>query len=271
MKKFIFLLICAASIAAIVSGRFYWHHKIQSTAAEAKQQMQQPATSSEKGGETTKSASNETNPNLDKLTKNLPEAAAKSIQKAAENGNKLNFLVVSSTEDPDWLDVLQKQLHQAYGSDVFSITSKTYGDKTTADFLNGDSYKTLFDIGDETDMILMTAMIANDQGQVRTEDTLQGMNMLKQSIKSDFEDVTFMLQPPNPMYKHAYYNAHVGELREHAHENDIIYINHWQAWPDPKDEQMRDNLQKDDETPNQQGMKIWGQYLSDYFTGKELS
>lgn len=278
MRKAIFIIICMVCIAAVISGKVYWNHKISTTAADARQQMhdepnQVKSNTAKASGKSKKESANAKTkegaaPNVDQLTADLPKKVADPIDQAVQDGNALHLLIVTAHDDPGWIAPLQVQLDKEYGKGVFDVTAESYGDKTTSDFLKNDSYQDLFDIPSGTDMILLESMISNDQGELSTEDTLLGTTRLRVAIQKKFPDMTFILQPPNPVYQRSYYADHVDGLRQYAKKEDILYINHWEAWPDPESQDIMDDLQKDARTPNKKGYQLWGQYLGDFFTSQ---
>lgn len=278
MKKAGFIIICLLCVASVAVGKVYWNHKITTAATQAQQQLQGESTNTnvdaaqdtdkpkkQSGDTKTKKAVPK---NVKALTADLPKQVSDPIHKAVQDGDTFHLLVVTAAKDPGWLSPLKKQLDKHYGNGLFDVTSESYGHKITSDFLDSGSYKDLFKVPANTDIILMESMMANDQGQLRTDDTLLGTTKLPEAIQKKFPDLTFILQPPSPSYNQPYYADHVDELRQYAKKENILYLNHWKAWPDPASQDITEDLQKDGETPNKKGNHLWGQYLADYFTSQ---
>lgn len=268
MKKTLAIIICLLCIAVVIFGNIHWHHKIHSTAVEARQAMGNTKGTTNKITSEQTTTGHSDQPDIKQLTADLPNKLKDQIRKAAETGKPIDFLIVTNDKEAGWLSELKEQLEQSYGPDVFHITTESYGDHTTADFLHGDSYKSLFDIPSGTDLILFESLILNDKHKVSTDDTMIGTTKLYDAIKKDFPDVTFILQPPNPIYNESYYTEHVKKLRETAEKHDIPYIDHWKAWPNPDSKDILNDLNKNGTAPNDKGDKLWAKALSDYFTSK---
>lgn len=266
MKKTIYIFVCVLCVAVVVIGKIYWNHRIASTATQAEQHTQSATNQNDSpnASDTTK----KTSVDVDKLTSDLPKSLAKKVSRAAKDGKTLKMLVVTPDKKPGWLPLLQDQLDDAYGKDLFDLTSESYGEKTTSDFLQASSYKSLFDLPRDTDIVLFESLILNDQGHVRTDDSLEGTLALKKAVEDKDKSMVFAMMPPNPLYKEPYYTGHVDQLADYAQKHDILYIDHWDAWPKPSSDKLRADLQKDKTTPNKKGDKIWAGALADYFTSK---
>ena len=50
------------------------------------------------------------------------------------------------------------------------------------------------------------------------------------------------IQPPHPLYQATYYPVQVEALAQYAEDNDIPYLNHWEAWPDQDSKEIKDYL-----------------------------
>lgn len=269
MKKTLAIIICLICIAVVIFGNIHWHHKIHSTAVEARQAIDNTKGTINKITSEQTATGQSDNPDIKQLTADLPKKLKDQIQKAVETGKPLDFLIVTNDKEAGWPSELKEQLEKSYGPDVFHITTESYGDHTTADFFHGDSYKSLFDIPSGTDLILFESLILNDNQKVSTEDTMIGATKLYDAVKKDFPDATFILQPPNPVYHQPHYTDHVKELRKTAEKHDIPYIDHWKAWPDPESKDILNDLNKSGTSPNDEGNKLWAKALAEYFTSQK--
>lgn len=55
------------------------------------------------------------------------------------------------------------------------------------------------------------------------------------------------------------------KLKQYATQNQIAYLDHWTAWPDTNNVQLKNDLLADQSAPNEKGNQIWSQYLIHYF------
>lgn len=270
MRRFIAVAVCVLCVAVVFLGRMYWQHQIATVGAKAQQQLHNNGQASNPGNLTDEEAPGDQTDgqpsDLHQLTKDLPDLLADNIQEAVETETPLQFLIVTRNDAETWPSLLQDHLDESYGEGVFHISTQTYGEQTTFDFLENDSYESLFQLPEETDLLLFESLILNDQQIVRTEDTLIGVRELYEAVTEEHSDLTFLLQPPNPVYQHPYYAEHVAELRDFAKEEGIPYINVWQAWPDVDDDDLLNYLNEEGNIPSEEGNELWADALADYFT-----
>jgi hypothetical protein len=77
-----------------------------------------------------------------------------------------------------------------------------------------------------------------------------------------------ILQSANPQSKAKFYPLQVEALKEYGETNDIPHINHWEAWPETENE-LRALLSIGDPSfRNEEGHKLWADYLTNYFISK---
>ena len=58
------------------------------------------------------------------------------------------------------------------------------------------------------------------------------------------------------------------ELQQFAEDNDIPYLNHWEAWPDQDSEEIKEYITEDSSQPSVKGHEVWAEYMIDYFIAK---
>ncbi|MCF6409976.1 hypothetical protein [Pseudalkalibacillus salsuginis] len=75
-----------------------------------------------------------------------------------------------------------------------------------------------------------------------------------------------MIQPPHPIEDSISYESQVEAIEEFANDSEILFLNHWENWPDG--EEVGQYLNDDQSGPNKQGNQVWAEYILNYFTGK---
>lgn len=288
MKRSLFVLVCIICLAAILFGKMHWNHKLKTTAAQANAQLDETqamlsrsasestisADSSEKTADDTRGDQAAANAyqrldlTVSEMTVDLPKVLAETITSAIQQDETIQLVTVNMREEAQWPALLQTYLDHRYGPGVFNVLVRTYGDYTTYQLLHSNRYVASFNIPAQADIVLFESLILNDQKLVPTEDTLKGTRKLAAAIKDHWPQAVFLLQPPNPLYQHEYYTDHVQTLKAFAQEKNILYVNHWEAWPTPESEAILSLLSADHVTPNDKGYERWAQFLADYFTSQ---
>jgi lysophospholipase L1-like esterase len=280
MKRMIVAVICVLCLAVIIFGKVYWNHKIESTSAEARYELQNnQQAGADQDSETNTKSNNEQNgeqdteestpeTDLEQLTSKLPSDLAEKITKAVEAKETLTLAAVGSNAtkggEGNWPSLLQQQLNEAYGKGVFNVSVKSYGDALSTEvWQQTDEMVEL-----QPDIILLEPFTLNDNGDVAVEDSLTSIDLIRDAIQTKLQEVTFILQPPNPIHQPDYYLDQVEALQQYAEENNILYLNHWENWPDPQSGEITNYIQEDQSLPNDKGNEVWAEYVAEFLTGK---
>ncbi|WP_221567029.1 SGNH/GDSL hydrolase family protein [Alkalihalobacillus sp. TS-13] len=266
MKKLLYITTIILSIAIIVFGHFHWNSKINDTIANAKANAE-PITQK---ANTIESAEEESEVDIKGLTENFSKDTRKLITDAIEAGETIDVAVIGSEAlemgETPWPELLQAGIDQAYSEGTFKLTSYDFG----KDHSNVAIYKEkMTDIIDtKPDIVLLEPFIMNDNGDVGVKDTIEAIKILERRFSESNEDTVFMLQSSHPIFEPQVYAMQVEGIKEFAEKEKITYLDHWDHWPDVKDEKVRDYIKDDLSGPNDKGNKVWAEYLINYFTGK---
>ena len=203
-------------------------------------------------------------------TRNLPKELQEKISNATTTGKPLQFVIygskATSQEANAWPDLLGKQLAATYGENVFNITVLSEGDKTSIDVMRSNSYEKVSEL--KPDLILFEPfMIKDSSSKIATKNRIGSIEKMVATWTAENKEVTIFMQPSNPIAGATYYPNQVAKIAEHAKENNIIYLNHWENWPESKDKKIKDYL-TDTSEPNGSGHKVWAEYLINYFVAK---
>jgi hypothetical protein len=250
------LILCGA---AIIFGNLHWNNKISAHAEKE--------TSTENVG-SVQEETNKKNKELDlsKYSSHLPEALQEKINKAASSKQPLKFVIYGTSDvEIAWSAQLIKELKATYGDNVFEITVLSTGDKSTRDLVNDKSYEEINEL--KPDILLFEPSMLKDNGLIGIINTLENVQTIVEAWQGANKEMTLMIQPPNPLHSATYYPSEIAQLKEFSEKNGILYLNHWENWPDLEDEKMKDYLTNTNE-PNESGNRVWADYLINYFIAK---
>ena len=259
MKKLFVLVTLLVCGAAIIFGNVHWNHKISAQGAKVTNKEEVGTVKGESGkGKVVSSYSS-----------NLPEKLQEKLNKAATSGKPLKLVIygTNATTNEEWMwpNLLSKELIDTYGKNVFEITVLSTGNNTTHDIVNNQSYKEINEL--QPDILLFEPSMLKDNGNVGIENSLHNVQTMVDSWQEANKDLTLMIQPPNPLYSANFYPIEISQLQEYAEKNDMIYLNHWENWPDLEDPKMEDYLTETNDA-NKSGHEVWADYLIDYFVGQ---
>ncbi|WP_077619749.1 SGNH/GDSL hydrolase family protein [Bacillus sinesaloumensis] len=262
MKKILVVIVILLSVAIVVTGKMHWNNKIQATAKTA--QVEKPY-NNDKVKTTAEENLENKKIEVEAYSKNLPEEIQAKLMSAIQGGKSVNLVIAGSSATPEepggWPTLLKGQLHDTYGESVINIEIKEIADKLSTQVIQEGLYKEIISLS--PDVLLLEPFILEDNGKVTIDDRLVNLSTIIEAIKKELPETVVLLQPANPLFKAVHYPKEVNALKEYAERNEIIYLNHWEAWPDYQSEEINGYL--DDGTPNEQGQKLWADYLSEYF------
>jgi hypothetical protein len=254
------LILCGV---ALVFGNLHWNNKISAHSSKVTN-----TENTENEHEDVKV--DKTNVDVSKISTNLPDTLQEKISIAADSGQPLKLVIygsnATSNAEEAWPHQLTSQLLSAYGKDVFQVTVLSEGDRTSLDVVREKSYEEVSKL--KPDAVLFEPFMMKDNGQIGISNTINNIETMMNNWRKANEGITIFIQPPNPLFAATYYPKEVSQLKDYAEKNDIIYLNHWENWPDLEDEMMKDYLTEDSQ-PNENGNKVWAEYLINYFIAKE--
>lgn len=203
------------------------------------------------------------------LTDNWPKQAADSFKKALDENRTYKILLVGSEalgdEQSGWAASTKEQLITAYGEEYMEVEIQTFN-LTSLGFI--DEEGTAQVSGSQADMVLFEPFTLMDNGEVTIENSLDNIQQVIDGALEAKSDTMFVLMPPHPIYNAVYYPKQVEALKNYAEENEIPYLDHWQAWPDYQTEEIQDYITSDNSQPSEQGHEVWSKYVSDYLISK---
>ena len=153
---------------------------------------------------------------------------------------KIAFLGSSALGEGEdsWPEIVKASLNEAFCSnrDGFDF----YYDLTSLEFVNEDKVTEV--IEEQPDLVLFEPFTLKDNGLVTIDDSLENASSTIAKIKESLPDTVVLIQPPHPLYQATYYPVQVEALEQYAEDNDIPYLNHWEAWPDQDSEEIKEYL-----------------------------
>lgn len=271
MKKLFVLVVSALAIASIIAGKVHWDNKIEET---AKVKVSAANVEIKEGTKEIKSDLVEKEREIKmeqilKLTKNLPEEIASKFEKAVEEEKPVHLVIFGSDTTMDettgWSELLKKELINSYGENIIKVTIREIADTTSSTMVEEGLYQDIIDL--KPDVVLYEPFILYDNGKIRFEERLENLETVLDEFQQELPKTTIILQPANPLLKAIHYPKEVEELQRFAEENEITYLNHWEAWPDHQTDEIAQYL-TDDSQANESGQKLWADYLINYFVSK---
>lgn len=266
MKAFLTSVLAILCVALIIGGNMHWNNKIKENVKEtpAAAAEDNEKTPSKKGQEEKDSSADKT-ASLMAYTKNWPEEAASAFKDALENGEKFKIVFAGSESlgegENSWPALVQEELIDTYGDDVFSFEVMSYPLSSNR-FLDQGKEQELAQAG--AHLIIFEPFTLNDNGVLTIEMSEKNIDKIVEAIHAVNKDTVFILQPPHPLYNASYYKNQVNSLEAYAHKHGISFINHWEAWPKLDSTDINDYLSEDRETPNEDGHKLWAEYVNQY-------
>lgn len=259
MKRILVLLAAVATAAILIFGNINWKGKTTIDANKAN------ASETVNDGEKKNIAEEQRMATLLSFAKNWPEEALVKFEKALRDGDPYKILFLGSKAlgegEGSWPKLVEQELINTYG-DIFTFSSLSY-DVTSTNFVQEGLEEEV--IEENADLILFEPFTLKDNGVVVIETSWENTESVMEAVQSAKEDTVFILQPPHPIYNASWYRTQVENLEKFANNNSIPYLHHWEAWPELSNREVNDYLNEDRSAPNEEGHKLWAQYLRDYF------
>jgi hypothetical protein len=197
-----------------------------------------------------------------KMAANWPETAKEQLLLSMKDGNPFKILFVGSSA-LQWGDVVSQGITESFGNGRISTAIYTY-DSTSNDFVAEN--KQLEIAAEKAQLVVIEPFLLNDNGNATIDITLGNLTKVMEDIKAENPETTFILQPSYPIYLPNYYSIQVESLKEFAAVNNIVYLDHWTAWPATDNPQVNDYVNQSG--PNAEGLNVWANYLVEYFVNK---
>lgn len=259
MKRILVLVVAVATAVILILGNISWSSKTNIDPNKAK------APETEKSSEEKNLVEEQRMTALLSFAANWPDEAVVKFEEALRNGKEFKILFLGSTAlgegDGSWPELVKQGLVDTYG-DVFSFATLSY-DVTSTTFVEEGLEEEV--VAEGADLILFEPLTLKDNGKVVIETSWENTETVMDAVKAAKEDTVFILQPPHPLYNASWYMTQVESLEGFANGSNIPYLNHWEAWPETSDRELNDYLLEDRSAPNEEGHKLWAEYLLDYF------
>ncbi|MCQ6274662.1 SGNH/GDSL hydrolase family protein [Bacillus sp. V3B] len=249
-----------ACVALLFFGQIHWNEKTDVTAINDSTQ--------DKAQE-----NKATNPALlDHLlgyTVNWPAESVDTFQAKVADGKTFNIAFLGSNSlgegESSWPQLVKGALEETYG-DHIEVTTYRYN-LTSHEYTNQNLQDELIEA--QPDLVLFEPFTLKDNGLVTIDDSLRNVSSVMEAVEEEYPDSVFILQPPHPLYNATYYPIQVGELKKYAEAQGIVYLNHWEAWPDPATEEIKEYLEEDSSQPSAKGHELWAEVVIDYLIAGE--
>jgi vacuolar-type H+-ATPase subunit F/Vma7 len=272
MTRIALIIVIILSIGSLVVGKIHWNHKISAfsgmaSTVKVEEEKTEPA-------KETSTLSSKT-VDLAQITINLPDNLKAKIETAQSEKKPVKLSILgsksTSSEPNAWPTILSQKLTEAYGEGLFEVAINEIKDKNSLEVVDEKLYSESLDFN--PDILLLEPFILKDNGEVRMEDRIENLQTIMDAFEERNPGVIILIQPANPLYNATYYPKEVEELKRFATDNGISYLDHWQAWPELESSEIEKYLMTDPDSPgksipNEEGHKIWADFLVNYFVGK---
>jgi len=263
MRLILPISIVVICFATIVFGNISYKEKIEQVKAnETSVEIQPSDSTSEKPATPFRSYRT--------FVKNWPNASKQLFKEKYEAGEPFTIFLVGSTAiDNDrfsLIDSLQTEMNEVFGSSV-ELKSKTY-DMNSTQFIEGNMQDELAELG--ADMIIFEPLTYEDNKVGATTKSIEYLATVIEDVTAADENVTFVLQPPPPLYEAVNYPPQVGNLKTFAEENSITYLDYWSNFPEQGDEDRADYFEEGSNSLlNDEGYAIWVDYVKEFLIHEE--
>jgi len=263
MKNFLVAVLAIGCAAILFTGYLHWNDKTVVSTVKVNQEVESMETEK-------KTSTKKVNQSLDDLTANWPEQAREQYKQSVEREEPFTILIAGSNalgyEDEGWSVQFKNQLEEAFG-DTIHVVVKSY-DLTSAQFILENKLDEL--VAEKPDLTLLEPFTLNNNGKVQFADSHLQIKEIAAGLTEENPEHVLILQPTYPLYKATYYPNEVAALKEFAEENEIPYLDHWTAWPDPDSDEILEYLTEENgsTTVNENGHQLWASYLINYFIAK---
>lgn len=259
----IFIVVCGI---LIIFSYLAWKEELDSVARPV-ERVEASAEESEEVTETTDEQTDETS-SLDEaftasLT-NMDEEVRAVFETRKASGEKIQLLILASDlvdmGTPSMSQLVEDRLQATYG-DAIEISKQTFNENSIT-----ITEQELIDYEGGFDVVLFEPFTLKNNGEVDVETEHAHITSIVEKFRSEVEDVAIVFTPSNPIYNASYYPVQVEALITFLNEQEYPVIEHWQNWPDPKDELIKEYLDENSR-PNTQGAAAWARAVTSYFTG----
>ncbi|MDE5414024.1 SGNH/GDSL hydrolase family protein [Alkalihalobacterium chitinilyticum] len=261
MKKLAIPFFCLVAVGIIIFGKVHYDNKLDSIGKSAKeQQLLDSSVSSTVDLE-----------ELVGLTANMSDALREKLFHKFEANENITLLVIgsdanfnSTPENSSWPFQLIDALTENYAGANFELETMNLEDMSTNHFIEINAHSKAAAI--KPDVLILEPLLLNDNGIVKVDNTIENIEKLLATIKEEAPEAFFIIKPPNPIYRPTIYLEQVDRLKEFTLNSGYEYLDHWQAWPDVEDDDIKEFLTG--VHPNERGHDLWAEYMINYFVSQ---
>ncbi|KMK78295.1 SGNH/GDSL hydrolase family protein [Alkalihalobacillus pseudalcaliphilus] len=164
-----------------------------------------------------------------------------------------------------WPHLLEEHLLEWLGDNQVELTTTEVDLVASSTIVHADFVSELLE--SEPNLLIIEPLVLNNVrvfGTIDVQETLNDLHELIQLIDAQAPDLTVVVTPSNPIHNPTTYDQDIAALEAFAASENYLYANHWQAWPDPHADEMKDYLSEG--RPNEAGHQVWAEYIFDYLT-----
>jgi len=194
----------------------------------------------------------------------LDEGTLEVIVSRVEAGESVQMLIVGSEAIAGPAERFASEVRDAYG-DLIGVDVSTF-DMTSERFVAEALESGEIDWKAGYDIILYEPFTLQNNGKVVIENEHRHLLAVKELAESTVEDVSFLVTPPQPIYRAGYYLTQIQALEKFTRARGIPYINHWSNWPNTGSEELLTYID-DTRAPTENGITAWSDALIAYFVG----
>ncbi|TWT03589.1 SGNH/GDSL hydrolase family protein [Planomicrobium sp. CPCC 101079] len=261
MRKLIAILLVIGCIVLLGFSYITWKDKLAAASTKPAEAATLIEEKEEKAETSEPIKQVVTEDQLERLMAELDESVQKVFTDRFEADEKVQLLIVGSEAmdagDVGYGEELERAIEEAYGG--FIEVDAVSFDGTSAEFIEEE-----IDLSSDYDVVLFEPFTLNNNGLVEIEVEHEHIEAFYGQLQTEVSDAVLLLQPPQPIYGAGYYLTQVNALEEFASLSDIVYINHWSAWPATTDPALQDYL-TEEKNPNDTGSQTWANELKGYF------
>lgn len=263
MKTLLTIILGLFCLVLLFFGNLHWEKKIESAGSKP---LESASAKEVDMTEETKELEEVDLESVLSFTTQWPEGEKQKFTDAITENRPYRILLAGSESigagETSWPSLFKEAMLITYGENVISIDTKTYTE-TTEEFLYSGKEREF--IEGNYDLIIWEPFTLTDNGNVVIETGQEYILSVIEEVKSASPNTTFILQPPNPIYEASFYLVQVRALEKFSNKNNLTFLNHWTAWPNPDSEELKTYLTEDGNLPNEVGHKTWANFLIWYF------
>ncbi|WP_062351690.1 SGNH/GDSL hydrolase family protein [Bacillus kwashiorkori] len=259
-------------IAVIIVGSNYWDAKRSKVLGESV--YADSATEEEQGEKPDNEDKTEsvieptlTWEELRDLVSHLPENVANLFRQSYNDKTQVKIMFVGSTSlgaDNGWGKLVAKQLTDTYGEDLVAVSTVEF-DGNSTDLVNSEVSKEV--ITGKPDLLFLEGFTLEDNlSIIPVEQSHDNLTSFIESVTKESAGTILYIQPPQPLYNAVNYPRQVAALKAFAAEQGYNYFDHWDKWPDSKDDQLLEYVE--DGFPTKKGHQLWADAIIEFFVGK---